>query len=76
MAARADVEVHEENTEDEVNVKANASPIEKDKKPSADKADKGAKEKPSLIYDWDQYFMSIACLAALASKDKHSPVRQ
>ena len=32
--------------------------------------------KPSLIYDWDQYFMSIACLAALASKDKHSPVRQ
>ena len=27
-----------------------------------------------VIYDWDQYFMSIACLAALRSKDRSVPV--
>ena len=27
-----------------------------------------------VIYDWDQYFMSIACLAALRSKDRSTPV--
>ena len=27
-----------------------------------------------VIYDWDQYFMSIACLAALRSKDPRVPV--
>ena len=29
---------------------------------------------PDVIYDWDQYFMSIACLAALRSKDRSVPV--
>ena len=29
---------------------------------------------PDVIYDWDQYFMSIACLAALRSKDPSTPV--
>ena len=27
-----------------------------------------------VIYDWDQYFMSIACLGALRSKDPSTPV--
>ena len=26
------------------------------------------------IYDWDEYFMSVACLAALRSKDPSTPV--
>ena len=28
-----------------------------------------------VIYDWDEYFMSVACLAALRSKDPSTPVR-
>ena len=28
-----------------------------------------------VIYDWDEYFMSVACLAALRSKDPRTPVR-
>ena len=28
-----------------------------------------------VIYDWDEYFMSVACLAALRSKDSSTPVR-
>ena len=32
------------------------------------------KFKTEAIYEWDQYFMSIACLVALASNDVDSPV--
>ena len=28
-----------------------------------------------VIYDWDEYFMSVACLAALRSRDPSTPVR-
>ena len=28
-----------------------------------------------VIYDWDEYFMNVACLAALRSKDPRTPVR-
>ena len=28
-----------------------------------------------VIYDWDEYFMGVACLAALRSKDPRTPVR-
>ena len=28
-----------------------------------------------VIYDWDEYFMNVACLAALRSKDPKTPVR-
>ena len=28
-----------------------------------------------VIYDWDEYFMNVACLAALRSKDSSTPVR-
>ena len=28
-----------------------------------------------VIYDWDEYFMSVASLAALKSKDPSTPVR-
>ena len=28
-----------------------------------------------VIYDWDEYFMNVACLAALRSKDPSTPVR-
>ena len=33
------------------------------------------KTKQQVIYDWDEYFMSVACLAALRSKDPRTPVR-
>ena len=28
-----------------------------------------------VFHDWDEYFMSVACLAALRSKDPRTPVR-
>ena len=28
-----------------------------------------------VIYDWDEYFMNVACLAALRSKDPRTQVR-
>ena len=31
---------------------------------------------PDVIYDWDEYFMCIACLAALRSKDRSVAVRR
>ena len=36
--------------------------------------EKDVMAQPDVIYDWDQYFMSIACLAALRSKDRSVPV--
>ena len=28
-----------------------------------------------VIYDWDEYFMNVACLASLRSEDPRTPVR-
>ena len=33
-----------------------------------------ALEEKHVIFDWDEYFMCIACLAALRSKDPRTPV--
>ena len=34
-----------------------------------------SKSSDKFVYDWDEYFMSVACLAALRSKDSSTAVR-